>query len=66
MKYAYTGDAEQVFPQFINTETGSTLVAAPGRTYDIAIADGHDGDLAMPPNDDFKPATKASNSSGSN
>lgn len=65
-KFRYAGPAEQVFPQYIDTERGSTLVAAAGKTYDIAIADGHDGDLAMPPNDDFKPAAKALSSSGSN
>lgn len=57
MKYAYTGDAEQVYPQFIDTAKGSTLVAEPGKTYDIAPAEGHA--VKVPPDARWKPATAA-------
>ena len=43
----------------IDAERQSTLVAAPGETYDIAPARGHVRDLPMPPDERWKPAPKA-------
>lgn len=74
-RFTYAGPAEQVFPQYIDKAKGSTLVAVPGKAHDIeqvaglTVPDGKGGlvelKLAMPPNDDFKPA-KASAQNGSN
>ena len=65
-RFTYGGGAEQVFPQYLDTATGRTLVAAPGESYDVAVVAGQtvpDGEggmvelkLPMPPTDDFKPA----------
>lgn len=41
MKFTFGGDAETTYAQFIDIEKGSTLVAEPGKTYDIAVAEGH-------------------------
>jgi hypothetical protein len=70
-RFTYAGPAEQVFPQYIDTAKGSTLVAVPGETYDIEQVPGltvpgepdEDGNpqlvelqLAMPPDGNWKPA----------
>lgn len=70
-KFTYAGPVEQVFPQYIDKAKGSTLVAEPGETYDIEQVAGltvpgapdEDGspqlvelELAMPPDDNWKPA----------
>jgi len=47
-RFTFTGEAPQVYPQYLDVEQGRTLVAEPGRTYDIAPADGQ-GALPMPP-----------------
>lgn len=41
MKFTFGGDAEQTYPQFLDLETGRTLVAEPGKTYNIGVAEGH-------------------------
>ncbi len=65
MRFTYTGDAEQIYPQYRDGD-GSTLVARPGETYDIEQADGHTApgengepvaiELPMPPDDRWKSA----------
>lgn len=75
-KYTFTGSVEQVFPSHIDKATGGTLVAEPGKTYDIkqvdglTVPDGKGGlcelELPMPPTDDFKPAKASASPSGSN
>lgn len=70
MRFTYTGDAEQTYPQYRDGD-GSTLVARPGETYDIEQADGltvpgEDGELVplelpMPPDDRWKPAKATQN-----
>jgi hypothetical protein len=63
-RYVYAGDEPQTYPQYLNAETGTTLVAEPGESYDITQVEGltvpgdndEDGNptvvepkLAMPP-----------------
>lgn len=70
-RYTYTGSEQQVYPQYLDAEKGTTLVADPGGTYDVAQVEGltapgepdEDGGsqpvelkLAMPPDDRWKPA----------
>lgn len=71
--FTFRGVVEQTYPQYIDNAKGSTLVAAPGETYDIAQAEGltvpgepdKDGNselvplnLPMPPDDQFTEAKK--------
>jgi hypothetical protein len=70
MRYQFTGDAAQVYPQYLDVEKGTTLVAEPGQTYDIRQVEGltvpgpntEDGTatavevkLAIPPDDRWSP-----------
>jgi len=48
-RFVYTGDQQQTYPQYLDAEQGRTLVAEPGRTYDITPADGQAAALPMPP-----------------
>ena len=60
-RHLYIGAVEgQVYADYLDTETGTTLVAYPGKTYDIAAAPrelpNEDGELApvalpVPPTD---------------
>ena len=38
---AYNGHEALTFPDYLDLDTGKTLYAEPGRTYDIAPASGH-------------------------
>lgn len=67
-KFTYGGDVTQTYPQYLDTAKGSTLVAAPGETYDIAqvaetVADGEGGSeplqLPMPPDERWTSAKSA-------
>lgn len=70
-RHTYTGTAEQVYSDYLDLAKGSTLVAEPGGTYDIAGAPRElpnaDGEhvpieLPVPPSDgnwaDPEPAAK--------
>jgi hypothetical protein len=56
VKATFHGDGETTFAEYIDTAKGSTLVAEPGGTYDIAPAAGHVRELPMPPDDRWTPA----------
>lgn len=50
-RHTYTGTVEgQTYADYLDVETGSTLVAYPGQSYDIAQAGGH-----TVPGDDGEP-----------
>lgn len=67
-RYTFTGGEPAGYPDYLDGEGGS-LVAEPGKTYEIepaggrTVADGKGGrvplELPMPPDDRWKPATKA-------
>ena len=40
MRAAYTGHQTLTFPDYLDVETGRTLTAEPGRSYDVAPASG--------------------------
>ncbi len=44
MRAAYTGHEALTFSDYLDLETGKTLHAEPGRTYDIAPASGRSAD----------------------
>jgi hypothetical protein len=63
-KHQYDGDVTQPYPQYLDAEKGTTLVAEPGQVYDVAAAEGWD--LPVPPGDGrwgkaAKPAAKNKN-----
>jgi hypothetical protein len=66
VRFSYSGTHEQLYPQYRDVATGTTLVAQPGHAYDIEPAEGltvpgepdEDGnvpqvpvELPMPPDD---------------
>lgn len=65
MSFPFLGTSTRVYTQYTDTGTGTTLVAEPGASYDMAPAQGA-GDLTVPPPDglwnaasDSKPAVNA-------
>ena len=56
MKATFNGDHVTTYADYIDAGQGSTLVAEPGETYDIAPAAGHVRELPMPPDDRWTPA----------
>lgn len=82
MRFTYGKEyPEQPYPQYREAESGDTLVARPGETYDIEQAagltapgePGEDGtpgepvtiELPMPPDDRWKPAKAQNRASAS-
>lgn len=58
-RYSYTGDDERVYPGYRDVGAGTTLVAEPGGSYEIAAPD----EAPVPPPDGrwaAKPARKTS------
>jgi hypothetical protein len=39
-RFTYTGDEPQTYPQYLDAEKGTALVAKPGETYDIVQVEG--------------------------
>jgi hypothetical protein len=73
VKYTFSGPTDQVYPQYLDVATCSTLHAQPGQAYDLiqvgglTVPDGEGGmvelALAMPPDDRWtKPAKPADKS----
>ncbi|WP_067483769.1 hypothetical protein [Actinomadura hibisca] len=75
-RFTYGGEHAATYVEYIDVERGSTLVAEPGRVYDIAPAagvtrPGPDGEhvparLPVPPDDCWKPAPKERQSTKEN
>lgn len=40
-RYVYNGAEPQTYPQYLDAGKGTTLVAEPGGTYDVAQVEGH-------------------------
>ena len=72
MKATYNGDAPVLFSHYLDVtdpEHVTTLLAEPGKTYEIKQAEGHtqiqpdgqftDAKLPMPPSDDWTAAVEA-------
>jgi hypothetical protein len=64
--YRYGGNVEQIYPNYVDKAKGSTLVAAPGQSYDVeqvtdlTVPDGEGGmavlALPMPPDEQWTKA----------
>lgn len=59
MKYLFGGDAETTYAQYLDLATGRTLVAQPGKTYDLAPAEGHEPVRQTGIGDDGQPVYEA-------
>jgi hypothetical protein len=56
VKHTFGGDQTVTYAEYIDVAKGSTLVAEPGESYNIALARGHVRDLPVPPDDRWTPA----------